>query len=592
MTIEEIILSKHTDDKEQISAIFSEEKRIILNAPAGYGKTQTLDSKIAYLIAADKLPRPKMILALTFSVNAAYKIKIAVANELPKSFANELRSPVAVKRRVIATNYHGFCRGVLRKYGYLLTSEIKRINDLTPIDDKTFSKMLRDAHQNMEAEKVDALDTAINNANKDYVMSNYIDYLGLVEKYLLVNGVITFNAIILFCITLFEKYDSLLKFYRCLFPYIIVDEFQDTNILGSVLLDMLIDFNTRLFFTGDHLQRIYGFIGAIPNIMEKATGLYGMKYMELKTNYRFKDKPQLLLLDKNLRACAENISNPDIKEPATIDLVETANQIEEAKAVSKLINKTLVLNSQNKIAVLVQQRSQNIENIMEFLGEEQINYFYALYTEDDIEYKKFHKISLEYFLRISGTTLNKRRCAEFISSLSNIEGEFSDIRLYKSLIQLLSKFIEKIFVDYKSISNEDKVELIRDVLENNALKQYLIAIDSAIVVSTVHAAKGLEWDYVILPDMEQYSFPNWYGLCNTCAKPLHCELNWGFIDRNNEFGKKFYDELSVFYVAATRARSGIYFTYSKINYKSAKMNCSCLLTLPGIIINNLSSGEL
>lgn len=43
-------------------------------------------------------------------------------------------------------------------------------------------------------------------------------------------------------------------------------------------------------------------------------------------------------------------------------------------------------------------------------------------------------------------------------------------------------------------------------------------IDSKLFVSTVHGAKGLEWDYVIIPDMEPYCFPNFPSLCGSCDR--------------------------------------------------------------------------
>ena len=82
-SIDDVIRQRHFDDEEQLEIIFSNESRLIVNAPAGYGKTKTLESKIAYLIAKDTILYPKKILALTFSVNAAYKIKIDISRQLP-----------------------------------------------------------------------------------------------------------------------------------------------------------------------------------------------------------------------------------------------------------------------------------------------------------------------------------------------------------------------------------------------------------------------------------------------------------------------------------------------------------------------------
>jgi len=118
--IQDAITQAHTGDKQQLDAIFSDAKRLIVEAPAGYGKTKTMISKIAYILASGGLPKPKRILALTFSVNAAYKIKKDVSEQLPKLLELGHFNPPKINERVFISNYHGFCRHVLRFYGYLI----------------------------------------------------------------------------------------------------------------------------------------------------------------------------------------------------------------------------------------------------------------------------------------------------------------------------------------------------------------------------------------------------------------------------------------------------------------------------------------
>ena len=76
----------HNVDKSQLSVITSENPRMIIEASAGSGKTKTLISSVAYNIATGLIPSTKKILALTFSVNAAYKIKKDVIEQLPILF--------------------------------------------------------------------------------------------------------------------------------------------------------------------------------------------------------------------------------------------------------------------------------------------------------------------------------------------------------------------------------------------------------------------------------------------------------------------------------------------------------------------------
>jgi DNA helicase-2/ATP-dependent DNA helicase PcrA len=156
--------------------------------------------------------------------------------------------------------------------------------------------------------------------------------------------------------------------------------------------------------------------------------------------------------------------------------------------------------------------------------------------------------------------------------------------IHESLLTLLKTFIEVVFTEFKFLTIEDKTELIRDTLENRSLRQYLGYVGPKVLISTVHAAKGLEWEMVILPDMEQFSFPNWFGLCGECEFKNSCNIQWENVDETYE--KKFYDELSVFYVAATRAKKHTLFSYSQtgIDFRGRLRpnNLSCLAKLKGI----------
>lgn len=113
-------------------------------------------------------------------------------------------------------------------------------------------------------------------------------------------------------------------------------------------------------------------------------------------------------------------------------------------------------------------------------------------------------------------------------------------------------------------------------------------VGKKIILSTVHGAKGLEWDYVILPDMEQYVFPNYPSLCGGCNFK-HNNIQNGFCQMvySPELERKFLEELSVFYVSVTRAKKHVYFSSSRIrlHYTGTEKDTyvSCLLSLPGII---------
>ena len=163
-----------------------------------------------------------------------------------------------------------------------------------------------------------------------------------------------------------------------------------------------------------------------------------------------------------------------------------------------------------------------------------------------------------------------------------------------SLLVLLKTFFKRINVEYRFLTLEEKINLVVDTLQNNALKQYLMYVEnSQVTLSTIHGSKGLEWDYVIIPDMEKNSFPSYPGLCKACGSVQNCQPNWEqvFQDEGSEFSDLFKEELNVFYVGGTRARKSVFFTYSDegLNSKGEKrINLpSCFLKLKGFEIIEL-----
>jgi len=199
---------------------------------------------------------------------------------------------------------------------------------------------------------------------------------------------IPYNAILTITIKLLRDNPNILDFYKKYFVAILVDEFQDTNFLSWTLLHQFIDSNEhlKLIFLGDSLQRIYGFIGAVPNLITRVADLYNMTEIRLNQNYRFKDNQQMLLLDSNIRKNAENPRNPDIQDIANIDFLWLTNQHNESLHIINKVNKILEDNENVKISILAKSRGKNIDFIINEFSQHNIPYFYALFTDDDINY--------------------------------------------------------------------------------------------------------------------------------------------------------------------------------------------------------------
>lgn len=580
--IEEKLKASHFGDAKQLEIIFSQESRLIIEAPAGYGKTKTMVSKIAYMLATNQIPYPKRLLALTFSVNAAYKIKKDVTQNIP-IILEGTKSDFSISDKMLVTNYHGFARRILKRYGYKIHSGLLEVDRLQSVDDSYTKNLMQSisglSYQN--AEILSKFNNAVKTVDGTYIKENIETYNNTVITELLPLNVIPYNAILSLAYKLLTDYPVIRNFYQKLYSTILVDEYQDTNILSYVLLNSLFTEKSKIILMGDTLQRIYGFIGAIPKLISHSETHFKLNKIELDKNYRFQHNKQMLLLDNNIRRNAENPHLPNITEEAKIEFSVFDNQLLEAEY---LINQSLELiatSPNSKIAILVKQRGNNINAIIDEFNNRDVSFFYGLFTDDDPNYIKFNRECLFEFIEL--LRIKDQVTKKMTSSLLNkIKTKISNTdALTNSLFILLEIFLSKVFSDFSFLSNEEKISLIKDTFESNGLKQYVEFVNTKIIISTVHGSKGLEWDFVILPDMESFSFPNYYGLCGYCGCSANCNLKI-----TKEIENKFLEELSVFYVAVTRGRKQVYFSASKTQLDSKNeiksRNISCLLKLPGI----------
>ncbi len=592
MEIKEKIAAQHDGDKQQLEVIFSDAPRLMVEAPAGYGKTTTMISRIAYLFASGRIPTPKRILGLTFSVNAALKVKREVAEKLPYLFDSK-KSSMAIGEKITVTNYHGFCKRILKKYGYLIADALRKdVNLFRAVGDSDIEKQafpLKTALTTAELQSLKAVEAAVKGALLPDVQTIH-EYNDIVIKKLLPLEYITHNAVILFTLEIFEKHAEIKKFYQSYYPLIVVDEIQDTNCIALALLESIISDQTQLLFLGDPLQRIYGFIGALPHIMSDISKKYGMAKVVLSKNYRFRNNPEMLKLDKNIRANATFDFAPNIaaKDVARLQAFWGRTQQDEAEQIVAKIQ-TLIKNKTEKIAILFRGRGKNAEAVEAELFSKQIPYFYGMFTDEDSDYIEFHNRCQYAFIKQFGKrkSINKM---ELISFSDNMKKAYTTAngKTIDSLLRLLDALVEKVAIDYADLLPEDKYALLLDIFENRQLKQAMEYVDSQVILSTVHGAKGLEWDYVILGDVERWVFPGYYT-CKNCTNKSYSPTNYRCALPNTlpaEFKDIVLDELSVFYVAVTRAKKQVYVSASATRldyYGNEKASIfSCMAGILGV----------
>lgn len=576
MELKEIIKRKHSGDNEHLEFIFSDEKMIIVTAPAGCGKTTAMISKIARELGTGRIPANKKVLAMTFSVNAAMKIKDSLKDLLPDLVENSEQ----YISKVDVANYHNFAMKLLFKHGYALNEEFVNLNNFMIVNDR--SDILNIYTTSSDSDKLVALDDALKVSDEDMLKNVVDDYWNVLDNKLIPNHIITYNGLLVSAIKLLRK-KQVSNFYKEYYRMVIIDEFQDTNLLGYWLVNKLIGDNTVIFL-GDDIQKIYGFLGAVNEIFKKYEEKYSIKEIEFHNNYRFANNLNMKKLDKLIRYYGNAYAPSELT--ATINLKHLSNDSEEDDFIIDGINK-IIKETNDKVAVLVRVGNQ-ADSIAAKLDKKNIKYFNALFKDTDVEFIKFYKIAIEEFHNAIGNSgkVVQRDLQDCLQAIKKRKNEIYTNVNRKFVYDAMYKLLEVLFTESKRWkgTSKDRYENIDFILCSNGLRHMMEYIEETVVLTTIHAAKGLEWEYIIVPRMNSYAFPNGY-ICRPCRDANSC--NSGFDYCNFSFGmemeKAFKEEISVFYVAMTRAKKNVFLTVNTgFNQWNHKKQTSCLIGLKGL----------
>lgn len=573
MTLEDRLKEFHSGDEEQLSFIFSDKPRLIVNAPAGCGKTTAMVSKIARELSLGNIESNKKVLAMSFSVNASIRIKSDVKELLPSLVDN---SKLLLKKLDIA-NYHNFAMRLLYKYGFLLNEEFINLSEFRIISDSIVIKEnLISSSDNYIIEELTKIVTSFDFSQIESVMDQYWE---TINNTLINKKIITYNGILIAAKKLLSN-DNIKKFYTNYYSMIIIDEFQDTNILSYYFIKSLID-NNKVVFLGDGIQRIYGFLGALDDVFQRVETDYSPQIISFKNNYRY-NNTSIKELDHLIRAYVDQYIDPKLESSILIKKLQS--DTEEVNFISEGIKN--IIESNCNVAILLRAGWQG-GIIAEKLKDESIHFFNGLYSEDDCEFIDFYNVAIEEFYNnVSGNAVQSslKKC---LQAIKNREHEIYTNDQKKYIFDSLYKLLEKLFEVSKNWegTTKERYKNIEFSLNNNGLKHMIEYLDEKVVLTTIHSAKGLEWDYVILPQMNKSVFPSWKHMCKKCHN-----LNSFKLDNDSctslllpEMKTLFREELSVLYVALTRAKKNVFFTVNTgINTHGYPKKENCFINLPGI----------
>ena len=276
------------NDKQKEAVLHFEGPLVIL-AGAGSGKTRVLTHRIAYLIEEHQVP-PYHILALTFTNKAANEMRERVNNIIEYGAGS-----------IWVSTFHSTCVRILRRFidhlGYdnaftiydsddqksLMKDICKQLNiDTKKYKERTFLNAISSAKDELKTPEQYA-DEVAKEYNKKIFGRVYKEY----QKRLKQNNALDFDDLIMLTVQLFQQNAEILNHYQERFPFILVDEYQDTNTAQFTLLSLLASRYQNLCVVGDDDQSIYRFRGAnIHNILNFEKIFPATKVIRLEQNYR------------------------------------------------------------------------------------------------------------------------------------------------------------------------------------------------------------------------------------------------------------------------------------------------------------------
>ena len=262
---------------------------VLMLAGAGTGKTKALTTRIAHLLATGTA-RPNEILAVTFTNKAAREMKTRVARLLGQT----------VEGMPWLGTFHAICVKLLRRHAELVGLKtnftildtddqvrlLKQLVVAANIDEKRWPARqlahIIDGWKNRAwtPEKVPAAEHGAFNRRGVELYAEYQERLKTLNA-------VDFGDLLLHVVTIFQTHDDVLQQYQRWFRYILVDEYQDTNVAQYLWLRLLAGGHKNICCVGDDDQSIYGWRGAeVGNILRFEKDFPGARVIRLEQNYR------------------------------------------------------------------------------------------------------------------------------------------------------------------------------------------------------------------------------------------------------------------------------------------------------------------
>ncbi|WP_299789948.1 UvrD-helicase domain-containing protein [uncultured Marivita sp.] len=262
---------------------------VLMLAGAGTGKTKALTTRIVHLLNTGRA-RPNEILAVTFTNKAAREMKERVGRLLGQT----------VEGMPWLGTFHSICVKLLRRHAELVGLKsnftildtddqlrlLKQLVSAAGIDDKRWpARQLAGIIDNWKNRAItpDKVPAADGGAFNHQGPKLYALYQARLKEL----NAVDFGDLLLHVVTIFQAHPDVLDQYQRWFKYILVDEYQDTNVAQYLWLRLLASGHKNICCVGDDDQSIYGWRGAeVGNILRFEKDFEGAHVVRLEQNYR------------------------------------------------------------------------------------------------------------------------------------------------------------------------------------------------------------------------------------------------------------------------------------------------------------------
>lgn len=561
---------------EQHQAVTSSSHKTLVMAGAGSGKTSVLTARIAYLQERERVGTSNM-LALTFTRLAAAEMKERVGKLLGEQQAKKLT----------AGTFHSFCAQVLRQWG----EQFGLSSDFSIYDQEDREAILAEIITDLRlANKVRA--SAIEPwalTSEPYEKQVISEYRYRLQR----NNATDLDGLLYLTKTLLEEHEDIAHKLRERFTHVFVDEYQDTDATQEAILQAINPHN--LFVVGDPSQAIYGWRGAeIENILTFTERHPDAEVVRLERNYR--STTEILDLANQVISKAEHKSPLQLwtdKTGSYPKLLHSKSDLEESQMIAAHIE---MLDTQwSDIAILCRTNwqvtlydtalklagipayliaprndefnSYDVRRIIDHIAwlsnpkDERafrhiVNWRYTRLTDTEMllverAALQANENPLEALIEASGLREEAQPPMEAWTSMSSLWEWVCDDWLRPDGIYAAHGLTNRKTALDNATNAIDDWELTQAMLGEATSPQAFLTwlrtrdvqerlmqqqADGGVNILTVHAAKGLEWEHVIVPGCNQNIFPSRRG--------------------DPE------EERRLFYVAVTRAKETLWLSYA------------------------------